>query len=122
MPHLAQLIDQIEELDPVEYESLLHSLNQKQTNQQHNGYYSETPLHLFPSIVSTPGVCGGSARFIRTRIPVWTVERMRQLGITESEILRSYPTLRAADLVQAWTYADQHRADIEQAIRENETE
>ncbi len=118
MPHLAELIDQIEELDPVEYESLLHSLNQKQTHQQRT---EETPVQ-FPSIVSTPGVCGGSARFIRTRIPVWTVERMRQLGITESEILRSYPTLRAADLVQAWSYSDQHRADIDQAIRENETE
>lgn len=76
----------------------------------------------YPSIVRTPGVCGGAARLIRTRIPVWTLERMRQLGVSEIDILRSYPTLRAVDLVQAWSYAARHRSEIEQAIRENEQE
>jgi uncharacterized protein (DUF433 family) len=47
---------------------------------------------------------------------------MRQLGVSESDILKSYPTLRAADLVQAWSYADHHRQEIEEAIRENEEE
>jgi uncharacterized protein (DUF433 family) len=75
---------------------------------------------LFPNIVHTPGVCGGVARIIRTRIPVWTLERMRQLGVSESEILRSFPTLRAIDLVQAWAYVDFHREQIEQQIRDNE--
>lgn len=74
----------------------------------------------FSNIVSTPGVCGGVARIIRTRIPVWTLERMRQLGVSESEILRSYPTLRAVDLVQAWSYVEIHRDEIERQIRENE--
>jgi uncharacterized protein (DUF433 family) len=73
-----------------------------------------------PSIVATPGVCGGAPRVIRTRIPVWTLERMRQLGISEADILRSYPTLKAIDLVQAWTYVDAHREVIERQIRENE--
>ncbi|MDX2270552.1 MAG: DUF433 domain-containing protein [Cyanobacteriota bacterium] len=75
-----------------------------------------------PSIVATPSVCGGAARFIRTQIPVWTVERMRQLGASEIDILRSYPTLRAVDLVQAWSYAARHRIEIEKEIRENEEE
>lgn len=116
MPQLAELMDQIDELDPVEYENLLQSLiaKQPQTNQ--------SLRQDFPLIVSTPDVCGGAARFIRTRIPVWTVERMRQLGVSESDILRSYPTLRAADLVQAWSYAEKHRGEIEQAIHANETE
>src|SRR4051795_1420147 len=43
-----------------------------------------------PSVVSTPEVCGGAPRIIRTRIPVWTLERMRQLGVTEADILLSY--------------------------------
>lgn len=73
-----------------------------------------------PSIVATPGVCGGVPRIIRTRIPVWTLERMRQLGVSEADILRSYPTLKAVDLVQAWAYVDGHREAIEQQIRENE--
>lgn len=71
-------------------------------------------------IVSTPDVCGGVARIIRTRIPVWTLERMRQLGVSEADILKSYPSLRAVDLVQAWAYVDTHREEIEKQIRENE--
>jgi len=73
-----------------------------------------------PAIVTTPGVCGGAPRIIRTRIPVWTLERMRQLGVSEADILRSFPTLRAVDLVQAWVYVDTHRNQIEHQIRENE--
>jgi len=116
MPVLAELMGQIDELDPVEYENLMHSLMAKQLRT--NGM----PDQDFPLIVSTPDVCGGAARFIRTRIPVWTVERMRQLGVSESDILRNYPTLRAADLVQAWLYAEKHRDEIEQIIHENEME
>lgn len=74
----------------------------------------------FAGIVKTPNVCGGAARIIRTRIPVWLIERMRQLGMTEIDILRSYPTLRAVDLVQAWGYSDAFRSEIETEIRENE--
>ncbi len=76
----------------------------------------------FAGILKTPDVCGGSARIIRTRIPVWSIERMRQLGMTEIDILRSYPTLKAVDLVQAWSYADAHRSEIEDDIRANEEE
>lgn len=57
---------------------------------------------------------------IRTRIPVWTLERMRQLGVPDAEILRNYPTLRAADLVQAWAYAAARPEEIGLSIRENE--
>src|SRR5687768_8422630 len=81
---------------------------------------SGPPAVSHPSIVCTPGVCGGEARLNHTRIPVWVLERMRQVGLSEIDILRSYPNLRAADLVQAWSYAESHRAEIERAIRENE--
>jgi uncharacterized protein (DUF433 family) len=35
-------------------------------------------------------------------------------------LLRDYPGLRAADLVNAWTYVTMHRTEIETQIRENE--
>ncbi len=116
MPVLAELMGQIDELDPVEYENLMHSLMAKQPRAK------VIPEQDFPLIVSTPDVCGGAARFIRTRIPVWTIERMRQLGVSESDILRNYPILRAADLSQGWSYAEKHRDEIEQIIHKNEME
>lgn len=77
-------------------------------------------LAEFPSVVSTPNVCGGSARLVRTRIPVWVLERMRQRGFSEAKILECYPTLTAGDLVQAWGYAHSHSAEIGKEIEENE--
>jgi uncharacterized protein (DUF433 family) len=71
-------------------------------------------------IEKTPGVAGGAACIVRTRIPVWVLEGYRRLGWTEAKILASYPTLRAADLVHAWAYAEVHREEIEEAIRQNE--
>lgn len=74
----------------------------------------------FPGIESVPDVCGGEACIVRTRIPVWILEQARRLGVTEADLLRSYPTLRAEDLVHAWAYARAHREEIERQIRENE--
>lgn len=75
----------------------------------------------FPGIESTPNVSGGEARIVRTRIPVWVLVQMRNLGASEADILRSYPTLRAEDLANAWAYARSHRDEIAQNILENET-
>lgn len=74
----------------------------------------------FPGIESLAGVCGGAACVVRTRIPVWILERARQLGSSEADLLRAYPTLRAEDLANAWAYARTHREDIERLIAENE--
>lgn len=71
-------------------------------------------------IESTPDVCGGEPCIAGTRIPVWVLERGRQLGSSEAELLRAYPTLRALDLVNAWAYVDGHRDEIERQIKENE--
>src|SRR5437870_8299474 len=65
----------------------------------------------FPGIDSTPGVCGGEPCIVRTRIPVWILEQSRRLGISEQELLRSYPTLRAEDLANAWAYVRSHRVE-----------
>jgi uncharacterized protein (DUF433 family) len=45
---------------------------------------------------------------------------MRELGVSEAEMLRSYPSLRAVDLVQAWAYVEANRAEIDREIREND--
>jgi uncharacterized protein (DUF433 family) len=75
--------------------------------------------HAWPGIEKTPGVAGGAACVVRTRIPVWVLEGYRRLGWSEARLLESYPTLRAADLVNAWAYAEAHLEEIDQAIREN---
>jgi uncharacterized protein (DUF433 family) len=74
----------------------------------------------WPGIERTPGVSGGLAVVVRTRIPVWVLESYRRQGWSEGRILASYPQLRAADLVHAWAYADARPAEIDLAIRENE--
>ncbi|MDP2974723.1 MAG: DUF433 domain-containing protein [Anaerolineales bacterium] len=74
----------------------------------------------FPGIESNPDVCGGEPCIVRTRIPVWVLVQSRQLGVSEADLLRSYPTLRAEDLANAWAYFRVHRDEIERQIRENE--
>lgn len=76
----------------------------------------------FPSIVSTPDVCGGAARLVRTRIPVWTLESFRRLGASDEVLLDAYPTLVPADLEQARAYAEEHADEIDTLIRENDEE
>jgi uncharacterized protein (DUF433 family) len=74
----------------------------------------------FPGIESAPGVCGGEPCVVRTRIPVWLLEQARRLGSSEADLLQSYPTLRAQDLANAWSYVRSHRDEIDQHIRDNE--
>jgi uncharacterized protein (DUF433 family) len=73
----------------------------------------------FPGIESRPGVAGGEACIVRTRIPVWVLVQSQRLSMSEADLLRSYPTLRAEDLANAWAYARSHRDEIEAQIREN---
>jgi uncharacterized protein (DUF433 family) len=76
----------------------------------------------FPGIEATPGVCGGEPRIVRTRIPVWLLAQARRLGTSEADLLRSYPTLSAEDLANAWAYLRAHPADIDEQIRANEAD
>ena len=54
------------------------------------------------------------------RIPVWLLVQARKLGSSEAELLRAYPSLRAEDLANAWSYYRGHREEVEQQIQENE--
>ncbi|NJM07559.1 DUF433 domain-containing protein [Candidatus Gracilibacteria bacterium] len=76
--------------------------------------------NAFSGVDSTQDVFGGEARIVRTRIPVWLLVQARRLGASEADLLHSYPTLRAEDLTNAWTYARAHHDEIEQQILENE--
>ncbi len=74
----------------------------------------------FPSIEKTKGVCGGSACIIRTRIPVWTLVSFKSMGLNDSQLLESYPTLRLQDLKNAWAYYEANKTEIDMEIKEND--
>ncbi len=76
--------------------------------------------NTWQGIEKTPGVCGGDACIANTRIPVWGLVNARRLGISEAQLLYDYPTLSAADLKNAWAYAEAYPDEIEIAIRDNE--
>ena len=73
-----------------------------------------------PALRVAPDICGGEPCIVRTRIPVWVLVRAKQLGVSEADLLRSYPTLRAEDLTNVWAYSRAYRQEIERQIRENE--
>jgi uncharacterized protein (DUF433 family) len=75
---------------------------------------------VWAGIEKTPGVMGGDACIRQTRIPVWLLVSLRQQGATEAYLLEDYPTLTAADLVNAWLYGDTHSDEIEAAIARQE--
>ena len=70
-------------------------------------------------ITKTPGVCGGEACIAGTRIAVWLLVEAQQLGISEAQLLQDYPHITAADLVNAWAYADAYPEEIAAAISAN---
>ena len=76
--------------------------------------------NTWAGIDKTPAVVRGEACIVRTRIAVWMLENYRRLGWSEARILANYPSLHAADLVNAWAYADAHSDEMDRAIQENE--
>lgn len=72
-------------------------------------------------IISTPNICGGSARIKDTRIPVWGLALARKQGFTDSEILEMYPHLQLSDLTAAWEYQASHTDEITAEIQNNQS-
>ncbi|WP_395745479.1 DUF433 domain-containing protein [Prosthecobacter sp.] len=72
-----------------------------------------------PGIDFDDRVCGGAARIVRTRIPVWLLESLRRGGRTDAELLAAYPSLTAEDLANAWLYARTHREEMDREIAAN---
>jgi uncharacterized protein (DUF433 family) len=77
----------------------------------------ETDTH----VVKSDGILGGKARIDGTRIPVWLLVQYRNLGMSDSELLHSYPSLKPEDLNDAWLYYHHHKLEIDQQIEESET-
>jgi uncharacterized protein (DUF433 family) len=74
-----------------------------------------------PAIQKTPNVCGGQACIRQTRIAVWMLVVDRKLGMTDAQVLDSFPTLTQADVDAAWDYYRANPVEIEQAIWFNDT-
>jgi uncharacterized protein (DUF433 family) len=100
---LAELEEKIAGLSHAEKIQLLQRL-EEELGLEHTG------------IEKTPGVAGGDARIAGTRIEVWVLENFRRLGWSEAFILENYPSLRAADLANAWAYVAANREEIDRAI------
>jgi uncharacterized protein (DUF433 family) len=120
MPDSKDLLGQFLDLPPERQQMLAAQLFEAFGFPFHPLFLLKYRWPEFPSVVSTPNTCGGSARLIRTRIPVWLLQHLRQHGFSDAKILTSYPTLTASDLVQAWGYVAAHRSEIEKEIEENE--
>jgi uncharacterized protein (DUF433 family) len=119
MPVTDELVERVTQLPPDELEELIARVSARDRPAGANGDRARGS-EFSSNVVRTPGVCGGSARIIRTRIPVWLLEQYRRLGMSEGELLRAYPSLRAIDLVEAWRYADSRAEEMDREIRENE--
>ena len=65
-------------------------------------------------------MCGGGARIATTRIPIWSLVKYRLLRANDVRIWQDFPHLIAADLANAWAYAEAHPEEIEAAIARNE--
>ncbi len=64
-------------------------------------------------------VCGGDACIRSTRITVWGLVEWRNLGLSDAEIMQHLPDLTQTDLDVAWEYYNQHREEIDEAMRED---
>jgi len=80
---------------------------------------SQGKIIIGRGIEKTPDVCGGSACIAGTRITVWGLVEARRVGYSEADLLRSYPSLCATDIANAWAYATTFPDEIETEIRQN---
>jgi uncharacterized protein (DUF433 family) len=64
---------------------------------------------------------GGEARIGDRRIAVWMLVRARELGMSDEEIRTRYqPEITEEELAAAWKFYEEHREEIDEAIRQNE--
>jgi uncharacterized protein (DUF433 family) len=71
-------------------------------------------------IEHTPDVCGGDARIRATRYTVHGLMECKRMGLSDEQILEHHPDLTLDDLQVAWWYYENHKDEIEQALREEE--
>ncbi len=75
----------------------------------------------FPSVICTPGVCGGKPHLAGTRIKVKHIYVwVEQMGMTPAQIVRDYPHLSMAAVHAALAYYWSHQDEIHQEIADEE--
>ncbi len=79
-----------------------------------------TPTTGEALIQKTPNVIGGDACIRTTRIAVWMLVGYRQLGLSDERLLEAYPGLNQEDLDAAWRYYEANKAEVDEALREND--
>lgn len=62
-------------------------------------------MNLIERIVVDPQVCHGKACIAGTRIPVAVILDNLAAGLSEDEIMKSYPALKSEDIRAALVYA-----------------
>ena len=90
-----------------EAEQLLQRLSRAEKAQVLQGIARDLG-NVYPGIENRPDVAGGEPCIVRTRITVWTLEQAHRLGCSEGDLLKAYPSLRAEDLANAWSYVRSH--------------
>ncbi|MEX2137729.1 MAG: DUF433 domain-containing protein [Pirellulales bacterium] len=73
-------------------------------------------------IEQTPGTCGGKPRIAGTRIKVSLIATLSERNrLTPDEIVEAYPHLTLAQVHAALAYYWEHRDEIEQEIRDEQS-
>ena len=81
----------------------------------------ETQILQTPSIVRTPGICGGKPRIDGHRIKVEHIAVCHErMGMSPDEIVNSHPTITLAQVHAALAYYYDHKVDIDAEIEEGE--
>lgn len=65
----------------------------------------QTREQLLARVSTNRGVCGGMACVTGTRIPIAIILDSLAIGMSEAEIMRSYPSLQPLDIRAAIAYA-----------------
>lgn len=75
-----------------------------------------------PYVEKRPGVCGGRAIIVGTRIPVWLIFKRYRGGGSLEEIQHAYSHLTPSQILDAIAYAFDRIEEIKRDIEENSEE
>jgi uncharacterized protein (DUF433 family) len=84
--------------------------------------HAEESRTEYPHIVRRPGMVGGRPRIAGTRIPVWQIANLWNMGETIPELLEAFPHVTPAAVHSALAYYFDHQVDVDAEIDENRPE
>ena len=71
-------------------------------------------------IEATPGICGGRARLVGTRVPVHRVARYHHLGYAPEEMLGVLNSLSLSQIYAALAYALANPDEIQASLQDED--